>query len=305
MQTRYLFRLDMAKDNNEFLALRRTRQVDHVYSGTPLKVGPGWIPDFLELVVDRDSQLCRLTLIELEATEIAARASCRKYLPEPSSEVMRAFLGYLDTVIAQCRSTADPRLDAFEGLKEIVLSVSTIVVHTAGALRSSPDLLEDLPFIDQAERQALAVVDMAKSPSSFLFIGERRLTRAEADGVRRAARILHAVIVGRDHSGGTMKSWRNISQKPLDCAVAKDQSRYPHLHKLLTAKTVHGLNINCEKVATELATLWRVADGEPMTADRAAEMVSTFVPVVVTFESHEPIQKVFARARETLRGTAI
>jgi hypothetical protein len=305
MQTRYLFRLDMAKDNDEFLALRRTRQVDHVYSGTPMKVGPGWIPDFLELVVDRDSQFCRLTLIELEATEIAARASCRKYLPEPSSEIMRAFVGHLDTVISQCRSTADPRLDAFEGLKEVVVSSSTIVVHTAGALRTSPDLLEDLPLIDQPERPALAVVDMAKSPSSFVFIGDRRLTRAEADGVRRATRILHAVIVGRDHSGGTMKSWRNISQKPLDRAVAKEQNRYPHLHKLLTARTEHGLNINCEEVATELARLWRVAEGEPMTADRAAAMVSTFVPVAVTFEGHEPMQNVFARARETLRGTAI
>lgn len=305
MQTRHLFRLDMAKDNDEFLVLRRSRQVDHVYSGTPMRVGPGWIPDFLELVVDRDSQICRLTLIELEATEIAARASCRKYLPEPSSGIMQTFLGYLDTVISQCRSTADPRLDAFEGLKEIVVSTSTIVVHTAGALRTSPDLLEDLPLIDQPERPALPVADVVKSSSSFIFTGERRLTRAEADGVRRAARILHAVIVGRDHSGGTMKSWRNISQKPLDRAVAKEQGRYPHLHKLITGRTEHGLNINCENVATELATLWRAADGEPMTADRAAAMVSTFVPVAVTFENHVPMQTVFARARETLRGTAI
>jgi hypothetical protein len=161
MQTRNLFRLDMAKDNDEFLALRRTRHVDHVYSGTPMKVGPGWIPDFLEPLIDHDSDTCRLTLIELEATEIAARASWRKYLPEPSSEIMRAFLGYLDTVISQCRSTADPRLDAFDGLKEIVVSTSTVVVHTAGALRTSPDLLEDLPLIDQPERRALAVVDVA------------------------------------------------------------------------------------------------------------------------------------------------
>jgi hypothetical protein len=102
-----------------------------------------------------------------------------------------------------------------------------------------------------------------------------------------------------------MKSWRNISQKPLDRAVAKEQSRYSHLHKLLTARTEHGLNINCGKVATELATLWRAADGEPMTAERAAAMVSTFVPVAVIFESHEPMQNVFARARETVRGTAI
>lgn len=300
---RYLFRLDMAKDNEEFLALRQTRQVDHAYSGTPMKVGPGWIPDFIEVAVDSASGTCRLTLIELEATEVPARASCRKYLPEASAEVLRSFLDYLNTVISQCRATADPRLEAFEELKGRLRSSSTVTVHTAAALRTSADLIEDLPLIDQPERPTLRVADSPKSSSSFSFQRERRLTRAESDGVRRAIRILHAVVVGRDHSGGTMKSWRNLRQKPLDRAVAKEQSGYPALHKLLTSKTEFGLYVNCDTLAAELAVLWRAGGSELMTAQRAATIISTFVPVVVGFAGHEPMRKVFDEAREVVRAT--
>lgn len=301
---RYLFRLDMAKDNDKFLVLRRVRQIDHVYSGTPIKVGPGWIPDFIEVVVDADSSSCRLTLIELEATEIPARASCRKYLPEPSSEVLRAFGDYLDTVISQCRSTADPRIDAFDKLHVLFANSSTIAVHTAGGLRTSADFVEDLPLIDQSERLTVSVTAPAQSPSSFLFQGERRLTRAESNGVRRAIRLLHAVVIGRDHSGGTMKSWRNLRHKPLDRAVSKESPRYPHLHKLLTSKTEFGLSVNCDKLAAELALLWRPGN-ESLTPGRIASIITGFVPEAVSFANHEPMQNVFDRTRNAVRGTAI
>lgn len=305
MPMKYLFRLDMARDNDEFLALRRAQPVDVVYSGTPMKVGPGWIPDFVEVVVDADSSTCHLTLIELEATEIPARASCRKYLPESSAEVVRVFRDYLDTVISQCRSTADPRIEALDQLRMLFTRSSKTVVHTAGALRTSAELLEDLPLIDQPERLTLPVAIPAESPSSFSFQGERRLTRAESDGVRRAIRLLHAVVIGRDHSGGTMKSWRNLRQKPLDRAVSKDSARYPHLHKLLTSKTEFGLRVNCEELAAEIALLWHGQSNESLTPERIAAIITRFVPVAVSFAEHEPMQNVFDRARNAVRGTAI
>jgi hypothetical protein len=298
---RCLFRLDMAKENEEFFRLRQIGQVDLVYSGTPMKVGPGWIPDCVELSLNPDSGLCLLTLIELEATEIAARASCRKYLPESSSEILRIFQEYLNTVTSQCRATADPRLDPFKKARGILASSTTINVHTAGALRTSADLVEDFPLIDQPERPTLAAVGSAKSAPSFAFIGDRRLTRAESDGVRRAIRILHAVVIKRDHSGGTMKSWRNLRQKPLDRAVAKEQGRYPNLHKLLTSKTEFGLSVDCDELAAELALLWRAAGDKPITPERTAAMISTFVPVVVTFPGHESMQSVFEQARQIMQ----
>ncbi len=302
---KYLFRLDMAKDNDEFLALRRGHQVEHVYSGTPMKVGPGWIPDFVEVAVDADADTCRLTLIELEATEIPARAACRKYLPEGSSDVVRVFLEYLNTVISQCRSTADPRLEALDELKGILASRSAISVHTAGGLRTSADFVEDLPLIDQPEPLTVPVTAPVGPSSSFSFHGELRLTRAESDGVRRALRILHAVVVGRDHSGGTMKSWRNLRQKYLDRAVSKDGVQYPHLHELLTSKTAFGLRVNCDKLSAELALLWGGAGNESLTAERIAKLISSFVPEAVSFAEHESMQNVFERARAVVCGPAI
>jgi hypothetical protein len=78
----------MAKDNDQFMKLRSEAiKPLCVYAGTPIKIGPGWIPDYIEVNVDPSLATCQLTLIELEATEINARASCRKYLPESSAEI--------------------------------------------------------------------------------------------------------------------------------------------------------------------------------------------------------------------------
>ncbi len=299
--TRYLFRLDMARDNDEFLELRRARQVDHAYSGTPMKVGPGWIPDFVEVSVDSASGTGRLTLIELEATEIAARASCRKYLPEKSAAVLQSFLKYLNTVISQCRATADPRLEPFEKLKSVFLSSSAISVHTGGALRTSADYVEDHPLIDQPERPTLPVAEPTKPLSSFSFHGERRLTRAESDAVRRAIKCLHAVVVGRDHSGGTVKSWFN--QKPLERAVSKDKKQYPRLHEFLTSKTDFGLFAKCGEIAVELANLWRTAGTSRMSPQGVAAVIDYFAPVAASFAKHEPMQTVFEQAREAIHAT--
>ena len=85
--TRFLFRLDGSRDNDQFMDLWRARYGNNVYSGTPMKLGPGWIPDFVELMTDETVKSMSLTLIELEATEGDARASCRKYLPESSAQI--------------------------------------------------------------------------------------------------------------------------------------------------------------------------------------------------------------------------
>ena len=300
----FLFRLDMAKENEQFLAIRQGRGVDQVYSGTPMKVGPGWIPDFFELAIERDANVLSLTLIELEATDIVARASCRKYLPEPSSKILDVFIGYLDTVISQCRSTADARLNDFGDLRSLVAEGRQISVRTAGALRTSAELIEDYPLIDQPERASAAAVGSAEAPSSFSFDGERRLTRSESDGLRRAVRFLHAVIVGRDHSGGLLRSWGNLHNKPLDDDVERDQTTYPLLHSLITAKTVHGLRVDCDGLAAELAALWSVKGSETITAERVAGIISTFAPVAAAFPLHESMENIFSQAREALRATA-
>jgi hypothetical protein len=133
--SRYFFRLDMAKDNEEFFVARHRSGADCVYSGIAMRVGPGWIPDCIEVNLDTKAGVVKLIILELEATDIVARASCRKYLPEPSSAVLQAFAAYLDAVVSQCRSTADPRLALLEDLQRAVATHPHVLIHTAGALR--------------------------------------------------------------------------------------------------------------------------------------------------------------------------
>jgi len=90
---------------------------------------------------------CSLTIIELEATKSVALISCRKYLPEDPNEIVAAFRIYLDRLIRQCRSSADPRESEFIHLKQRLSEAKELVVTTAGALRSSAILVEELPLM--------------------------------------------------------------------------------------------------------------------------------------------------------------
>src|SRR5260221_392230 len=150
MAATYLFRIDSAKDNDAFFnALRPS--VSHVYAGVDIQVGSsGWSPDFIKISVS-ESEDFKLTLIELDATDSVARTSCRKYLPENSTEIVHAFCKYLERVIRACRSSAHPHENEFARLKAM-LEGGKVVVTTAGALRSSTSFIEELSLIDQPER---------------------------------------------------------------------------------------------------------------------------------------------------------
>src|SRR5438552_1857138 len=148
MSTIYLFRVDGAKDNDAFFASMRS-SVSHAYAGVDFRVGgAGWVPDLVRVIVDDPPDRCSLTLIELEATESVALMSCRKYLPENSADILKAFNDYLDRVIRQCRSSADTREADFAGLKAVLSEISQVTVTTAGALRSSTSFVEELALID-------------------------------------------------------------------------------------------------------------------------------------------------------------
>ena len=174
-----------------------------------------------------------ITLIELEATEIVAHASCRKYLPESSTDIAKRFVAYLDSVRTQCQGTADSRLDVFRDLRKALGNQSTVVVRTAGALRSSTDYLEVHSLLDQPERINLGPSQPVVAGQVFAFGGTKSLSREETNGLRRTVRILHAVVTGHDHSSCTLHSWRNLRRKLLDLAVAKDRERFVQLNQLL------------------------------------------------------------------------
>src|SRR6266571_5731344 len=209
MATEYLFRVDGAKDNDDFFGIARA-SARHVYAGADFRVGAaGWIPDLVRLVLEEPPNTCTLKLIELEATESEALVSCRKYLPENSGNILSAFGDYLDRVVRQCRASADPREPEFASLRAMLSQASHVTVMTAGALRSSATFVEELPLIDQPKlaAQPRAIQD-DQTDKARVFQGVLRLSQREANVLGRCVMILDAVVRQRDHSSATFHDWR-------------------------------------------------------------------------------------------------
>jgi hypothetical protein len=305
MKNRFLFRLDGSKDNDDFFLRRRSQSDVLAYSGTTLIVGPGWIPDLVEVETNDDGTRFFITLIELEGSEIVARVSCRKYLPEPSSDVVHRFIGYLDTLITQCQVTADPRLDDLRALRGSLEGEVTVIVRTAGALRSSGEFLELHALLDQPERITIESHQSAIEVKTTNFEGTRSFSREETDGLCRTVRIFHAVVAGLDHSGGTLHSWRNLRRKPLDIAVAREPDRFSQLSQLLAKRSASGIKLDCDLLVSELNDLWSSSPGYRLTPQEIADAIRRFMSMSMAFPSKEPMQTVYDAARSTLENSAI
>jgi hypothetical protein len=247
----------------------------------------------------------QLTLIELEATDMVARESCRKYLPEPSSAIIKAFSQYLDNVLKRCQTTADQRFKTFQDLRKFLSKHPTIVVRTAGALRTSLDLLEVFPLIDQPKGplREFAVADTTDRPS-FICEGEHRLSRDEVQGLWRVVRILHAIVVGKDHNNGTLETGAGLLRKLFDTALNRPPNRtYPELKKLHSPDSKYGVKIDCDKIVTELADLWTVG-GNDATPAGVRSWINAFYPVACSFQRRERMRNVFERARTVVADRA-
>ncbi len=305
MNRRFLFRLDGSKDNDNFFACCRQQGNTVAYSGRAMTVGPGWIPDLIAVESVDNGAGYSVTLIELEASEIVARASCRKYLPESSTDIAQRFVAYLDSVMAQCQGTADPRLDAIRSLREVLGHQGAVVIRTAGALRSSTDYLEVHTLLDHLERISVRPSQPVVAGQVFSFGGTQSFSREETDGLRRTVRILHAVVTGNDHSNCTLHSWRNLRRKPLDIEVAKERERLVHLNQLLGNKSASGMRLDCDGLVEELVGLWSKCSSHHLMSSEVADSVRRFVPVSMQFSNQEPMRVVYEAARSVLKTHAI
>jgi len=230
MTDRYLFRLDGSRENDEFFSLYSSPSCRATYSGTPMKIGPGWIPDFLEVKVSNGGLDFKVILIELEATQTTALESARKYLPENPISAVEAFKTYLNAIIGQCRVTADPRIKDLKHLLGLVSAAPRIQIFTAAGLRDSKEFVEVLPLIHQAASSSLhPAASRIPTAERFEAKGQRVLSRREAEGLQRTVRILDAVVTGRDDSGGNFHSWQNVREKPLHQYAAEQSSTAPEL----------------------------------------------------------------------------
>jgi len=302
MSTTYLFRIDGAKENDDFFAAM-VQSANHVYAGVELRVGSvGWIPDLLKVVVDEPPDRCSLTLIELEATEPAALISCRKYLPESSAGVLSAFSDYLDRVIRQCRSSADRRESEFAKLKSILSESRQTTIRTAGALRSSTVVVEELPLIDQPERaaQPRAIRKVEQGPAR-VFQGVLRLSAREGKGFARSVMILDAVIRRRDHSSATLHAWRG--RAPLKGVLREKTQDYSAIRKAVL-ESQHGATLDFEGVLSDLVRIWSEARGQTFDPEQIRRLINCYFPVALTIRRDQHMTGVFEMARKHLAETA-
>lgn len=278
--------------------------VEQVYAGVEMKIGRGWIPDFVEVCCDLAEKTCTIRLIELEATETVALISARKYLPEESSRILRAFDTYLDRILDLCRSTSDPRRSAFLQLKTFLTEARSIIIRTAGALRTSRTLLEDLPLIDQPRPERISRCLEPPSIQLFRFEGEVSLTPRERKTLFRALLILDGVVRGRDHSGANLKNWLGLRTQPLKVTVRTATQQYHFLQAFLASDTRSGGRVDCDGIAQELATLWSGSCETRFDLKQVSTLVTQYFPTAVLLRKYDPMSKVFEGAR-TIVGEII
>jgi len=299
MFTIYLFQIDGAENNGAFFAaLRKTLDPASplFYKGIALRIGD-WIPDGVR--VDVEESRCSLTLIELEDTKAEARKSCRKYLPESSRLIIRAFEEYLERIIGACRSTGDPRESNLSRLKEMIGIGARIVVRTACALRSGTEMLEEWSLIDQPETVESQFTSpdgsTAKAKEEMLrpLQGVLRLNAEKVNALGRCILILDSIIRHQDHSGATFHSWRNKS--PLKRSL-KDATQRPILKSLLLGARA-GMTLDCEGLFAELASRWENLD--------ARSLVTAYYPRASEIRSHDVMNVIFEEARECLKRTGV
>jgi len=301
MTDRYLFRLDGSRENDEFFSLYSSPSCRATYSGTPMKIGPGWIPDFLEVKVSNGGLDFKVILIELEATQTTALESARKYLPENPISAVEAFKTYLNAIIGQCRVTADPRIKDLKHLLGLVSAAPRIQIFTAAGLRDSKEFVEVLPLIHQAASSSLhPAASRIPTAERFEAKGQRVLSRREAEGLQRTVRILDAVVTGRDDSGGNFHSWQNVREKPLHQYAAEQSSTAPELNRLLHRPRNRGLRVDLDKLLEELLAVWSRSNHLQTSKQQIAVSIEEYLPIAHRFRAHTPMRVIFQEARQIL-----
>ena len=267
-----------------------------VYAGRELKIGPGWIPDYLMVSSDAGGRFT-LTIIELEAAETVARKSARKYLPEPSSEVIKTFCDYLDSVIARCRQTADPRYSTLESLRQDLEKATSITVEAACALRSLPSLIEKHPLLDQPLQVEALERESDRPDPAVPLTGQPVLTRQQTRALYRAVLILDTVVRQKDHGAATLKAWLNGRTQPLKILVIQRTADFPELNSFFAANKNSGVRPAMEKLITELANLWSAATGSAVDPSMVRNLLQTYSSMATQIAMNEPMQHVFEEAR--------
>jgi hypothetical protein len=303
METSFLFRIDGAADNSAFFkAVQPT--VAHVYAGVDLGLGAvGWAPDFVRVDVSEQNGTVSFTIIELEALRPTALISCRKFLPENSSEIVKTFVDYLDRVIRQCKATADAREMVFFQLRNTIGQSKAVSVATAGALRSATDYVEYRHLMDQPEKFTLIDhKEFSIGRRVLALSGNVSHSAEEVKTVTRCILILDAVVRKLDHSNSTLHGWRASPRtQPLKVFLKKSKDIFPAVQSLILANSVRsGMRINFDVILPELGQIWHDQHGAIMSPEKVRQLIEGFYPTAAEFGSNERMSVIFEKARAFL-----
>jgi hypothetical protein len=299
MTEAFLFRFDGSRDNDRYLECARARGFV-LFAGKELRLGPGWIPDYMRVVVEDEGRSCKLAIIELEADANTARISARKYLPESSQSVVDALFAYLERACIRCRATADPRLESITKLKDILQECETIVVVAAGCQRDSFDSIEELPLIDQDHGLRPTRANAERKPRrGFVLNGDVTLSPVEHKNLSRTVLILDAVVRGWDKSGASFRNWRSSRAQPLRAALRADPGQFSELGVLMLGNKL-GVQVDVDRVAAELASVWTSLSRRQYTPDSVLRALQQYLPIASGLPSSIAVREAFEKARPFL-----
>lgn len=291
----YLFQIDCAANNDCFFE-QRSQSARLFYRGRSFYVGEAkWVPDGIQ-VTDFDGG-CTLTLIELEETRSTALTSARKYLPEESTQILDGFRKYVSRLIEDCRATGDAwRKEKLEELRKR-LAEGTVSLYTAGALRAGQDFEEELPLIGQPDADVRRVeLKQAAGEQNVLsakplnLAGTRKLNAETVKAVGRCIVIVDAIKQNKDHSNGTLHSWR--TKAPLQKTVANRGENLPVLRKLLGEAIRSGTDLDYDELWKELAELWKE------TPEDCRRRIESSLPHCSAFRGGQRMNEIFDIVRK-------
>lgn len=305
----YLFRIDMATDNDLYLEAHREEKVA-VYAGLDFRVGiDNWIPDFVRVGIDETTETASVVLVELEARAGNARVSARKYLAEDSGAILKAFDDYLGRVISSCKNRADPREQRFRTLRKR-LQITGIRLYAAGALRTERDDLECHPLLYQVDGRIAALNSPPRQRSEEIdgtsLFGRSRLGASELKWLSRTISVVDAVIRGKDSSIAQYRSWRaQPRSQPLKVYLKYRRSDYPVLTEFTFGRKLEGGGVDAEALCQELSHLWSEALDRSVGADEVKRLLNQYSIEASTIKGHDRMPQIFDKARAVIAGNDI
>jgi hypothetical protein len=305
----YLFQTDPAKDNRPFFEGMRDSTPESVYfRGLDFKVAP-WKPDGVRVdLAMYPAQRCSLALIELEPTGPMAVTKSRKYSHESSTRIFREFMKYLDSVIKDCNSRADPRESKIVFLRDALTQNTSITVRTAAALKSSTTYLEEIPFLDQEtliksdETQRYYAPTEEKVEQKQLEIRNKgKFSPEESKVLRRCIQILDAIIREKDGSDAAFHSW--LEKSPLKNFLNDLDQPPPELERLIVNQRNSGVRVDNDQLFSELVEIWRkhgknvsTKNGQQIDSEIVIALIEDYSLTAMKIGRYEKMSRVFDAA---------